>query len=197
MDDIESPDVPDAGSDFFSDDQKDDSPSLSDDQVYMKLLSLSASSADWQNLVDDLDVSMMRRLIEAYGSQNGRKGAIRILERRISKRDDRRLDGETVRSEPATQPMMEQRVAVQTEKEEENPWFPERWKEVREAVKDVARPICFMCSPVYDALVENKGIFDDKFGPDEKDVCKKANVVWHWNVCFAARNPNLNLKLGG
>jgi hypothetical protein len=192
MDDILLPD-PDPAGDFFSDDSaKEDPHPEKGDALFVRMLSLPASSPEWQDGVEDLDVPGMERLVEAYRNQERRTGAIKILERRISKR---RKSSPVPAPEPKPKPVA-QEFEIKTEKEPEKPWFPERWKEVREAVKEVERPICYMCFPVYDALVEDKGIFDDKWGPEEGMTCRKEDVVWHWNVCFAARHPGLNLKLG-
>lgn len=193
MDDIE---LPDPAQDFFSDSEEGSRP-LEGDQVYTRLLSLPASSPDWSDLVDDLSIPRLRDLLEAYRHQERRTGAIKILERRIHRRDNRQMDGKIERRpdlKPEPQPMTAQSVA---DEGPDKPWFPKGWEEAREAVKQVDRPICYMCYPVYDALVENAGIFDDRWGSEEGQTCKKENVVWHWNVCFAARHPELNLKLGG
>lgn len=180
--------------DFFSDGEP-EKPTKPDGEIalFNRLLTLPASSAEWLDALDEISVPMMERLVEIYREQSRRTGAIKILERRISKR---RKD--VPKPEPTSAPANGTAVHGKTEPEvAAKPWFPAHWKEVQEAVKDVTRPVCYMCKPVYDALVENSGISDDRFSPDENDVCKKSNVVWHWNACFAPRYPNLNLRLGG
>jgi len=53
-------------------------------------------------------------------------------------------------------------------------------------------PQCYMCKYIYDFLVEKKPIPPDKFG--EGSICSVKNCVWHWNVCFCVKHPELKLQ---
>lgn len=175
--------------DFFSDDHVE---SDSKGSPFRKMLTLHASDPSWQAILDDLPVDMMERLVEAYRGQDGRIGAIKILERRIAKRGSPKSRPKPVEPEP-----VEPQGKTEPEVADVKPWFPGLWNEARNALLEsgIEPPVCYMCKPVFDALVNNTGIFDDRWGPEDSQVCKKENVVWHWNVCFCRRPGNERFRI--
>jgi hypothetical protein len=187
--------------DFFSDDREGEK-TRDSASLFHAMLSLPASSSEWQTALDDLSEDMMLRLIEAYKTQQGRGGArggaIKVLERRLAKR------GKNLTPKPK-----EVEIPVESKPEtpgipgpdetagESGPWFPKGWGEVRASLLEskIEPPQCYMCRDVYDALANNTGLFDDKFG--EGSVCPKENVLWHWNVDFCKRkSENARFKMG-
>ena len=56
----------------------------------------------------------------------------------------------------------------------------------------IEEPQCYMCAYVYKFLVEKKTILPDRF--EEDGISSVKNCVWHWNLCFCGRHPELKLQ---